>query len=157
MYGRTSNTPEAELDDWLRDVLKPVDGLPAIVAHELIHTQQRYAEDHSLLAACIKEGIGDFLGEMISGQNINAHVHEWAAPREEELWEDFQTVMMGTDRDGWLYARRAEDEPNDLGYWMGYRIAEAYYNHTDDHSAAIRDMLTIQDFPAFLEQSGYGR
>ena len=156
MYGRTAETPEDELSDWHKDVLQPIDNLTGIVAHEMIHTQQTYADDGTLLAQCLNEGIADFLGAMISEENINAHVHNWAVPREAELWNDFQQVMSGTGRASWLYSRRAEEEPNDLGYWVGYKIAEAYYRDAADKTQAIYDMLKIKDFPAFLKSSGYG-
>lgn len=155
MYGRTRDTRDDELDDWLREVLAPMERIPAIVAHELIHTQQRHGASQTLLARAIREGTADFLGELISGLNINRHVHEWAAPREAELWADFQEVMGGSDNAGWLYTSRDGDEPADLGYWMGYRIVKAYYEGADDKRAAIRDILTIDDFPAFLRASGY--
>lgn len=156
MYGLTRETPMDELDGWLQSVLRPIEDIPIIVAHELIHVQQRYPEDaKTLLAAAIKEGAADFLGELISGANINTHVHSWANPREAELWGDFQKVMHGTSLNGWLYSSRAKDEPSDLGYWMGYKIVQAYYDRARDKSQAIRDILNIQDFDVFLEQSGY--
>ena len=156
MYGRTSDTPDEELSDWLRDVLAPIERIPAIVAHELIHTQQRGARGRTLLARVIREGMCDFFGEMISGLNINTHVYEWADAREVELWADFQAVMGEEDGNaGWLYGARSEREPADLGYWMGYQITRAYFEKADDKRAAIREILTIQDYEAFLEASGY--
>jgi len=90
MYGWTPETPVATLTDWLRDVLKPVDAIPHIVAHELIHYQQRYPDEGppTLLAQSIKEGSADFLAERISGRHINEHVHAWANARERELWAE---------------------------------------------------------------------
>lgn len=157
MYGRTDETPEEELSPWLRDVLAPIDRLPAIVAHELIHTQQRYPQGaaNTLLARAIVEGSCDFLGQMISGLSINEKTYEWADSREAELWADFREVMGGRDNAGWLYTSRSEDEPNDLGYWMGYQITQAYYERAEDKRQAIRDILHIEDFEAFLEASGY--
>ncbi len=155
MYGRTPEAPMSELRPWLQQVLRPIEDVPSIVAHELIHTQQHYRRDSRLLAQVLTEGIADFLGEMLSGGNINAHVYEWADPRAPELWADFQKVMLGTERAGWLYSNRGEGEPNDLGYWMGYQIAKAYYQRAEDKQQAIRDMLSIQDAEAFLETSGY--
>lgn len=158
MYGRTPDSPEEEMPGWLGDVLAPLDRLPTIVAHELIHTQQVGSGDRRLLASAIREGMADFFGEMISGGQINERVHAWAAPREAELWADFQKVMNGTDNAGWLYSARAEGEPNDLGYWIGYRISKAYYNRAPDKTATLREMLTLrtpEDFDAFLAASGY--
>lgn len=157
MYGRTANMPVEELGDWHLQVLRPVEDVPYIVAHELIHTQQAYRRDRRLLAQALTEGIADFLGEMISDGNINDSTYAWASPREDQLWRDFQQVMQGTERMGWLYGRRRPEEPSDLGYWMGYKIARAYYERAEDKRQAVRDMLTIQDFDAFLEASEYGR
>lgn len=154
MYGRTDATPLDELDDWLREVLRPVEDLPIIVAHELFHTQQEYARDNRLLARAIREGVPDFLAELVTGRHINPHVHAWAEPRAHELWVDFQMEMHEEGNRGWLYASRAPGEPNDLGYWMGYRIAKAYYERAADKAQALHDLLAIRDYDAFLAASG---
>lgn len=156
MYGMYPDTPTEELNDWLREVLKPMDGLPHIIAHELIHYQQDFAQSDTLLAAALREGSADFLAELISGRHINAHVHEWANPRESELWEAFREQMLGSDYAGWLYGgERPESWPADLGYWVGYQITAAYYEQAEDKRQAIADILAIRDFEAFLAASGY--
>lgn len=153
MYGRTAGTPKEELNDWLRAVIKPVGEVPHIVAHELIHFQQKY-DGGVLLAAAIKEGAADFIGELISGKNINQHVHDFANPREKALWLEFKERMDKKDYSGWLYSP-AKDRPNDLGYWMGYKITESYYHQAADKSKAVSEILHIKNFNLFLEQSGY--
>jgi len=57
MYGLCEETPTEELGEWHHDVLKCIDGLPHIVAHELIHFEQPPIPDgqHSLLAQAIRE------------------------------------------------------------------------------------------------------
>jgi uncharacterized protein YjaZ len=107
-----------------------------------------------LLAACIKEGAADFLAELISGKHINQHVHEFANPKEKELWLEFKDRMDKKEYTGWLYSS-AKGRPNDLGYWMGYKITKAYYDQAQDKKAAIREILTIKNFNSFLTQSGY--
>ena len=47
-----------------------------------------------------------------------------------------------------------DGRPAVLGYWMGYRIAKGYYARATDRTAAIGDMLRIEDFEAFLQASG---
>lgn len=157
MYGRTPNTPVEELSDWHRQVLASVDGVPHIVAHELIHYQQRkMTPSNTLLAQSIREGSADFLAELISGRHINDHLHAYANPREKALWEEFKKDMLGTDRSRWLYnGTQSKDRPGDLGYYMGYKIAEAYYNRASDKHQAVRGILEIRDFEQFLKESGY--
>lgn len=50
-----------------------------------------------------------------------------------------------------------QGRPNDLGYWMGYKISKAYYDQTPDKKKAIDDILHIKDFNRFLDQSGYAK
>jgi hypothetical protein len=45
--------------------------------------------------------------------------------------------------------------PADLAYFIGYRIAEAYYRKTPDKAKAIADILNCGDPEKFLQQSGY--
>lgn len=155
MYARHAATPSDELGKWHREVLKPVRELPEIVAHELIHFQQSY-DGGSLLAACVKEGSADFIAELISGKLCNAHVHVFANPIEKELWMEFKERMLKNDYKGWLYSA-VKGRPNDLGYWMGYKITKAFYDKAQDKKAAIREILNIGNFETFLEKSGYGK
>jgi hypothetical protein len=155
MYGRTEQTPTHELDAWLQTVIKPVEEVPHIVAHELIHFQQEY-DGGNLLAACIKEGAADFLAELISGRHINQHVHDFANPREAELWAEFKQRMHSKDYSGWLYSN-TPGRPNDLGYWMDYKITKAYYQKQPNKQEAVYNIFHIRNFDAFLEESGYGK
>ena len=64
--------------------------------------------------------------------------------------------MNGTDTSHWLYqGDKSTDRPADLGYYMGCRIAEAYYQHSADKKQAIRDILAVSDYAAFLHDSHY--
>jgi hypothetical protein len=154
MFGRTRAYPTRSLGPWLDAVLRPIDELPAIVAHELVHCQQP-RPGRSLLAIAINEGTADFVGEMISGANINAHVHAWAIPREREVWIEFRAAMHGSDLGNWFSLDTVRRRPKDLGYFSGYRIAEAYYARMENKREAIRDILRARDARALLERSGY--
>jgi hypothetical protein len=155
MYGRSPATPTDELNDWLLTVIKPVNEVPHIVAHELIHFQQDY-DGGTLLAASLKEGSADFIAELISGRHINQHVHDYANSKEKELWLEFKERMNGKDYSGWLYSS-SKGRPNDLGYWMGYKITKSYYDQALNKNAAIDEILHIKDFNKFLAQSAYAK
>lgn len=45
--------------------------------------------------------------------------------------------------------------PQDLGYFIGYRIAESYYRRATDKRQALRDMLLATDYRAFWKSSVY--
>ena len=153
MYGKTESTPMEELNPWLKSVIKSVEEVPHIAAHELIHIQQTY-DGGTLLQACLKEGAADFLAELISGKHINQHVHDFANPQEKQLWEEFRARMDKKDYDGWLYST-SPGRPQDLGYWMGYKITKAYFDRMTDKKQAVDDILHIRNAHRFLDASGY--
>lgn len=157
MYGRTKDTPLEELRDWHKQVIKPIDEIPHIVAHELVHYQQKYPKaERTLLSASIGEGSADFIAELISGNHINQHLHAYGNPKEGELWREFKQSMLTNDMSLWLYnGGKVKDRPADLGYYMGYKIAEAYYRQSPDKKQALKDILEIKDFDAFLKSSRY--
>ncbi|MCH8290967.1 hypothetical protein IH992_07705 [Candidatus Poribacteria bacterium] len=136
---------------------RPIELLPGIVAHELIHAQQRSrGSDEKLLAQSIIEGSADFIGEIISEQNFDSHLKVYGDAREPELWEAFKREMHDKNVSNWLYnAASAKDRPADLGYYIGYKICESYYNRAKNKKRAIEDILTIKDFDRFLEESRY--
>jgi hypothetical protein len=76
---------------------------------------------------------------------------------EAEIWNEFRTVMLGADYSQWLYNQGSATgaRPGDLGYFVGFRIAEAYYGRATDKLAAVREILEVRDSQMFLQQSGY--
>lgn len=156
MYGRTPDMPVSELSEWDRQVLKPVDDLPGVVAHELIHFEQKERDPQNLLGAAINEGSADFVGEMISGLNINGPLHQYGNDHERQLWEEFRQDMHGTDGSKWIYnGDTVKNRPADLAYYVGYKICQAYYDRALDKKKAIREILGVQDYEQFLQKSGY--
>ena len=136
-----------------------LEGLPGLVAHELIHFQQEFQIDENhwnLLASSLNEGGADFIGELISGQNINALNYKFGEQHLEKLALEFVVSMEKDDNTDWLYGTSGKDHrPNDLGYWMGYKITKAYFDKATDKKQAIYDILHIADAKAFLEKSGF--
>lgn len=64
--------------------------------------------------------------------------------------------MNSTDLSGWLYqGDKSTHRPTDLGYYVGYKIVEAYYKGAADKARAVKEIIEVRDFTAFLEASGY--
>lgn len=157
MHGRTEKMPLEELSDWHRQVLKPIEEIPIIVLHELIHLQQTYlGRCHTLLEHSIKEGAADFIGEIVSGKHINKHTYKFGDSHERDLWHEFRHEMKEEGHGKWLYQDEGtKGRPADLGYFIGYKICKSYYEKLADRNQAIRDILNIQDFEGFLHTSRY--
>ena len=134
-----------------------IDGLPGIVAHELIHFQQNLTgENPTLLQQSIVEGSADFIGELISGTRGDDAANNYGNTHTDQLCKEFVSLMNGTERNDWLYGTsKKDDRPNDLGYWIGYQITAHYYARATDKKQAIYDILNIKDYTAFMKKSGY--
>ena len=130
--------------------------LPAIVSHELIHYQQHYPSP-TLLEHSFMEGTADFIGEMISGAQINNAAHQYGMAHEHELWQEFLPHAGDHDFYPWMYGTPRDGRPNDLGYFIGYRIAKAYYDKATDKKQAIADIITARGgkVKELLTESGY--
>jgi Predicted Zn-dependent protease (DUF2268) len=164
-YSIDDATPLDELQQFQRDNVKAVDSLPIIVAHEHAHILQQHSggiftrSNKTLLEQALMEGGADFIGERSSGGNINGRLWAFAIPIEPSLWQEFKSAMNGTDVSRWLYNQGSStataSRPGDLGYFVGYRIVEAYYLKQTDKAAALRDIIEIKDAADFLARSGY--
>jgi uncharacterized protein YjaZ len=57
-----------------------------------------------------------------------------------------------------MYGRPSDGRPADLGYFIGYRIAQAYYEKSTHKEKAIADIISggHGDVRALLAASGYG-
>ncbi|SIN88569.1 DUF2268 domain-containing putative Zn-dependent protease [Chitinophaga niabensis] len=136
-----------------------INNIPFLVAHELIHFQQKnWKEYPTLLEQSIIEGSADFLGELISGENINKEAMNYGNKNEARLCREFVARMDSTDYKDWLYGVSGKDDrPKDLGYWIGYNITQEYFNKAADKKQAVKEILDIKDCKAFLLKSGYLR
>ncbi len=130
------------------------DMIPAVAVHELIHTQQTYPEMETLLENSVMEGVADFLTKKIHGSTMNDHLFEYGRKNEESLKKLFAKKMNGKDLSDFLYNSTSNKHP-DMGYYLGYRIAESYFQKYNGEPEAIEKMLHISDFNLFLNESGY--
>lgn len=136
--------------------------LPYVVVHELVHFQQQEPElaGRSLLGQALYEGVADFVCELVAGglASTNEMTRRFGEEHESEIWEEFRADMGGRDFSRWLsnQGQGTEDWPADIGYYVGYKIAQAYYRRASDPMRAVADMLRIEDPEGFLARSGYG-
>ncbi|UOG72943.1 DUF2268 domain-containing protein [Hymenobacter tibetensis] len=131
--------------------------MPNLVTHEMTHNVQQ-PNDGTLLGAAIREGMADFVTELVTGfLGNNARLHEYGNAHEQELWTAFRQEMNGTYTKNWLANSEQEtpEKPCDLGYYVGYKICQAYYTKAPNKKQAVAAMLTTKDFRVFLAQSGY--
>ncbi|HEX8461113.1 MAG TPA: DUF2268 domain-containing putative Zn-dependent protease [Segetibacter sp.] len=155
---KSEDIPTDELDLWSRLTFREVKGMPVIVAHELVHSQQdKLKRDTTLLSYAVREGMADFFAELVTGVNPGQRQCDFAKGKEKKIWQDFEKEIYLDRYSNWIGNARQERpyHPSDLGYYIGYEICKSYYNEMPDKKQAIIDIFNIRDYTAFLAKSKY--
>lgn len=136
--------------------------VPFKVLHETVHfnqTVQPEGVDAPLLQNTVLEGMADFIASLVLPQPaVRQYTDRWqyGCAHEAELAARFLKDEDVTRMEPWMYTYEPDTGwPPDMGYWMGYRIDQTYYTQAQDKTAALRAMLGVTDFKAFLKASGY--
>lgn len=134
------------------------DRFVGVLVHEYVHTQQSpelvNGEPFTVLEISLAEGAAEFLTELLSGAPAYAYFGPLTQGRELEIETRFAADVDATELSAWVYNSTMET-PGDLGYWVGYRIAKAYYRNAADKEAAFGEILGLTDAKAFLAASGW--
>ena len=144
--------------DWLNPDVE--DRIVYVLAHEYAHVQQVHADaigdkpSPTVLEISLVEGIGEFVAELTAGEVAYSRTAAEAVGHELEIETRFAADLDGTDLSDWVYNTTPE-APGDLGYWVGYRIAKAYYRNAPDKRQALREIFEMGDPKAFLAKSGW--
>lgn len=132
------------------------------VAHEIVHVYQARIPEiktkkYTLLRQALSEGFADFIANRVLGKINQSEIerHSFGVKNESMIWTEFKAVMNGENFTPWMYGSGGEGRPKDLGYWLGKRIAQAYYEKADDKKKALVELLYLNDPQSILLSSGY--
>jgi len=142
--------------DWLNPNLE--DRFVYVIAHEYAHVQQVGAivddENPTVLEGSLIEGAAEFVAELTAGSPSYSQLEAETRGREKEIETAFVPDEDQKDLSKWLYNSTYEKH-GDLGYWVGYRIVKAHYQHSEDKRRALREILQMKDPHALLKASGW--
>lgn len=135
---------EGETKEWLRTYFSsnPIDALVLLNVHEYVHTQQK-AMPTNLLHTVLYEGIAEFVSVTAMGVPSDAPAIEFGK-NNPAVKEQFEKEMFYEQTYNWLWS----SEPNnfgvrDLGYYIGYAIAETHYLNSADKQKAIAELIEL--------------
>jgi hypothetical protein len=139
-----------------------------LVVHESAHVQQVmavgleeyllvYGPKKSLLSLSIREGTAEFFTMLVTGKITQQDALDYLLENEERLWPQFAGNMNEESPGDWMWQKPSnEDWPYHMGYAMGYRIVDHYYQSAEDKTHAMKAILASTNAKQFLEASGYG-
>jgi hypothetical protein len=135
--------------------------VPFSAVHETIHFNQAYqTSDRSIvLQNVVSEGTADFIASLVLPEPAvrqSTDLWQYGCAHEAALAARLARDEDLTDAGPWMFNHKPDTGwPPDMGYWIGYRIDQAFYAQAKDKTAALRVMLGVTDFKAYLKASGY--
>ena len=151
--GRTKN--------WLETFFgsDPIDGLVLLNVHEYVHTQQ-HPIPGNLRHIVLYEGVAEFVSVTAMGVPSNTPAIEFGK-HHPAVREKFEKEMFYERTPDWLWS----NSPNefgirDLGYYIGYSIAENHYHKSANKQLAIKQLVELDysnpaDIDAFIDNAAY--
>ncbi len=128
--------------------------------HEYVHTQQGpFGAD--LLAMALQEGVAEFIATLATGAASPAPAIAYGRANDAAVREAFRRDMFGSYTGFWLWSN-ADNAfgTRDLGYYVGYAIAERFHARAADTTEAVAQLIELayQDpaaVDALVDASGY--
>jgi len=161
-YGRNVDAPLEEFADrgfWPggKQLMQSLDAMVFVASHEMVHWYQTlmqgeldyiriYVEEgeDTLLARAVREGGADFIARLASGAYTQDQL-DYGDARERALWMTFRENIyeLSDDNPGWFHGANPHfpDAPWQIGYYVGMRMCEAYYEAAEDKNLALRFIL----------------
>lgn len=153
---------KSEMDGWLSSIIGNTGNIESMIAHETIHIQQfshffiRFSSQ-PLLTQAILEGVADYIPKKFLDLEINSAVYDYGQNHECSLWNEFRADIQNNSKNykNWLYKGNQQGKPADLGYFMGYKIAEAYYENEEKKQKALKWLLDPRKYKKLYRKSDY--
>src|SRR5690606_27159028 len=129
------NTVIDELPEWRKPYFiaykNPIEGLALLCTHEYVHTQQNELVDN-LLSYCLYEGIAEFISCKVTDKDSNSPAIKFGKANQDEVVKQFvDDIFTGENIYDWMWGENQNHlKVRDLGYYIGYEIAERYYNQS---------------------------
>lgn len=141
---------------------KPVDNFALTNVHEYVHTQQRQNLEANLLGVCVFEGIAEFVSTLAMGLDISpAPAVHYGKQNAKAVRDAFEKDLFSHDYGFWVWSdANNKFNTRDLGYYIGYEMAEKYYAKAENKKTAIKEMIELDlynlaDIEAFATESGF--
>lgn len=139
----------------------PIEDVVFLNVHEYVHTQQSTHGGYDLLSQCLFEGIAEFIPVIAMEEASPTPAIAYGKANDAAIQEAFIPEMFSPFYNNWIW-NSADNAfgTRDLGYYVGYAIAEKYYESAADKSEAIQRLLAL-DFndtlaiETFVEEVGY--
>ena len=122
----------------------PINDITFLNVHEFVHTQQKTAIGSELLTQTIREGIAEFITVKALQMKSPTPAITFGKENRPKLKDAFTKEMFSTSYYNWLWNNVDNQfKTRDLGYFVGYDLAEKYYENSFDKKNAIKELIEL--------------
>lgn len=135
---------EGRSREWLANFFSqnPIEKLVLLNVHEYVHTQQNPIPDR-LLYQVLYEGIAEFVSTKAMGIPSSVPAIKFGK-NHPEVKQKFEEEMFLERTYEWMWSNAPNDfGVRDLGYYLGYAMAERHYQKSEDKDLAIKQLVEI--------------
>ncbi|WP_291723139.1 hypothetical protein [Bernardetia sp.] len=148
---------------YLKDYFKtnPIENIVALNIHEYVHTQQNTTGGYDLLSQALFEGVAEFIPVIALKKKSNTPAIAFGKANEKKVREIFEKEMFSPWYYNWIWNdNKNEFQVRDLGYYVGYAMAEKYYNQSENKQEAIKNLIELdytsrENAENFIDKTGY--
>ncbi len=143
--------------------------VPQVAVHEVSHLFQTYLQGEidyvsmyieesktTMLAYAVREGTADFIAYLASGLTDTKR-HVYGDANEKELWELFKPHLSEhpDNHKGWFSGKSEthSDWPWQVGYYVGFKMIQNYYDLAEDKELVIVDILSAKDETTYRQMA----
>lgn len=152
---------EGNTKEWLEGYFgtNPLNSVVLLNVHEYVHTQQNPMPE-DLLHIVLWEGVAEFVSVTAMGLPSSTPAIEYGK-NNPEVREKFEAEMFFERTFDWLWSNSPNEfGVRDLGYYIGYAIAEMHYEKSKNKLEAIRELVELDysdpvKIDSFIDETGY--
>lgn len=128
--------------------------------HEYVHTQQQVTNG-TLLQQSVREGAAEVIAQLVAKTRPSLPLYSFGYENDAAIKKRFLIDMDTNNYSDWLWNNSKNlFGVSDLGYYVGYRIAKAYYDAAPDKKEAVRVLMEMKydnpaEVKAFALKTGY--
>ncbi|MEM6298046.1 MAG: hypothetical protein AAF740_05085 [Bacteroidota bacterium] len=135
---------EGRTKTWLEGYFgtNPIESIVLLNVHEYVHTQQK-SIPQKLCYQVLYEGVAEFVSTLAMGVPSESPAIEFGK-RTPAVREKFEKEMFTGKTQEWLWSSAPNEfGVRDLGYYIGYAIAENYYQRSEDKQLALKTLIEL--------------
>nr|WP_315476348.1 hypothetical protein [uncultured Undibacterium sp.] len=139
----------------------PIKHIVFLNVHEYVHTQQKTEMAYDLLSQSLFEGVAEFIPTLALGLNSPTPAIAYGYKNREQVRAAFENDMFSPWHYNWIWNDLENQfKTRDLGYYIGYALAEKYYKDAIDKQKAIADLIELDfnnrdEIETFVDRIGY--